>query len=781
MKIKFRKLVGLLVVLGMVVSLMTIVAAPASANVSAVTVTPAPATANDAAGYTVAFTVGAAGALTGNVSTITIKFPSDTILPSSIAKENASVNGTVCLVAPSVNTTDRTVTLITPVSVANSGAVSVVIAQTAGIKNPSLAATTYNVQVYTSVETTAVDSSPYAITATVSFTPAAGAAGATVTVTGGGFYPGSGVTMTGGATGAGDVLSDGKFSVACQATASGQIVAVDGTGRTATSAATFNLLPTLTVVPPASGNVGAPVNIQGRNFTVGGNISALANATFGGTALGALYMAGSTTLQIGVVFTDLDLDGNADDFNAWFYVPDSQNAGSTEISITDSGGKVGKAYFTVNPRTLEVGPTSGAPGITVTVTGGGFKTSSAATGTITLGQGIGVVATDIATDGNGGFTEVITIPGTAIAGSLSVMATIGGCTKTAYFTVTGNVLNLSSSSGPKGSYVTVWGSGMTASGHITSLKIGTVSLTYTGTITIDTAGNIQAVTATIPAGAAWGTQVITAIDSGPKTATATYTVQQPSIAISPSEGYMGDSVTVSGTGWLAGARGMVTITITGGTAPIIAVPNDDGSLRGLLTVPVTGVVGPRTVTIAATDSIPNVAVSKTFMVKSASISVSPASQAATQTVTLTGIGFTPQSPVSAVTIAGATINTTPNLVVTDAVGKFTCTFVVPGLVGVKTIAATVPTDTRTTFLTITAAPVTVGVQTANISSQLVRIWGYSDGTWHMYDPATPALNDLPILESTNGYWFKVTETCTLVYGGFSKVMSGSDWTLVGWP
>jgi len=89
--------------------------------------------------------------------------------------------------------------------------------------------------------------------------------------------------------------------------------------------------------------------------------------------------------------------------------------------------------------------------------------------------------------------------------------------------------------------------------------------------------------------------------------------------------------------------------------------------------------------------------------------------------------------------------------------------------------------TASTFFTITLAAVSVETQTASISGKLVRIWGYTDGTWHMYDPATPALNDLPALQSTDGYWFKVSEGCTLVYGGFSKVLSASDWTLVGWP
>jgi hypothetical protein len=300
---------------------------------------------------------------------------------------------------------------------------------------------------------------------------------------------------------------------------------------------------------------------------------------------------------------------------------------------------------------------------------------------------------------------------------------------------------------------------------------------------------MQATTATIPAGAAWGAQTITATDTLLKTGTAAYNVQQPTIAISPSEGYMGDTVTVTGQGWIPGIRGLVSISITDSgttTLAVVSTPADDGSFTGAVTIPVTGVVGPRTITIAAADgaTVGNTAASKFFTVKSASISVSPLSQAATKTVTVTGLGFTPQTPVSEVTIAGATINTTPDLVVTDALGKFTCTFVVPGLVGVKTISASVLTDTRTTFLTITSAPVSIDVQLVSISSKLTIVWVYDptetdpQKQWKYYDPTDP-VHTLLSLNKGDGFWIKVTEACKLVYGGNSYDLV-AGWNNKGW-
>jgi len=811
MRIK-TNIVTLLAVLAILGSLVAIAAAPAGAvtAVFPVQLTPS-ANANAGSDYTIGnFQTSVAIPAGGSIY---ITFPAGTVMPSTSTIAKAYVTWTGAdgtNVAWATTDPDPVVSGLQIVIKAPAGATGaqlaagphkVVISASAGIKNPPLSKAIsdivepYKIKVNTSAagETEAL-SAAYAIEDYVAFTPASGAYGSYVTVTGGGFSPGSGVTITNGGfpSGAGDVGSDGKFSATCAAIVANTFVATDGTGRTATSLIAFNLLPTLIVGPPISGNVGTTttVYLTGRHFTPGGNIPALASATFGGIALGALYVSGTTASQIGATFIDLDADGAFDDFDAYFTVPACQNAGLTEIKITDNAGKTGTGSFTVNARTLGLGPVTGAPGISVTVTGSGFA-ASATGGMIILGQSLTETWTGIATDGNGAFVQVITIPAAAIAGALPVTFVIAGCTKTAIFAVTGNVLNLSSTSGPRGSYVTIWGSGMTPSTtatprFITSLQIGTVSLIWTGAITIDSAGNIQAVTATIPPNAGWGLGIITAKDNGIpfKTATATYTVQQPSIVIDPSEGYMGDMVTITGTGWLPGARGMVTIKqIPPALGDTITNPGDDGSFIARVAIPTTGGVGPRAVAINAGDSTTwgNTAPGKTFMVKSASISVEPLSQAATKTVTVTGLGFTPQSPVSALTIAGADVPTTPDLVVTDAVGKFTCTFVVPGLIGVKTIGATVLNDSRTTFLTITEAPVTVGVQTANISSKLVRIWGFSGGTWYMYDPATPTISDLITLESTNGYWIKVSADCTLIYGGFSKALSSSDWNNIGWP
>jgi len=133
-----------------------------NSQVSAATVTPSPSTQNATGQHTISFAVGAGGALTGGLNTITITFPTGTTVPSFIPAATVTVNGTLVGLAPTIST--RAVTITTPVNVAANGAVSVVFSTDAGIENPNIVSTGYTLTVATSKEPTAVSSLAYAIT-----------------------------------------------------------------------------------------------------------------------------------------------------------------------------------------------------------------------------------------------------------------------------------------------------------------------------------------------------------------------------------------------------------------------------------------------------------------------------------------------------------------------------------------------------------------------------------------------------------------------------------------
>ncbi len=115
--------------------------------------------------YTISFNVGAGGALSANSSTITIDFHDSTGVSSTIPASSITVNGTLCSVSPTINSTSKIITITTPVSVNNNGSVEVVFNE--GITNPSTQGD-YTLTVKTSDETSEVTSNAYTITTATS-------------------------------------------------------------------------------------------------------------------------------------------------------------------------------------------------------------------------------------------------------------------------------------------------------------------------------------------------------------------------------------------------------------------------------------------------------------------------------------------------------------------------------------------------------------------------------------------------------------------------------------
>jgi hypothetical protein len=148
-------------------------------------------------------------------------------------------------------------------------------------------------------------------------------------------------------------------------------------------------------------------------------------------------------------------------------------------------------------------------------------------------------------------------------------------------------------------------------------------------------------------------------------------------------------------------------------------------------------------------------------------------------VSIVGVGFQPQTGVTALTIGGASVMPlTP--IVTDTIGGFTATFTVPGLAQVaQTVSVTVAGIIATTAFTISVAPPSVAGATASISTQLVRVWGYAAGAWEMFDPADVPGSDLASLTPGRGYWISVSEDVNLLFAANSYDLT-TGWNLIGW-
>jgi hypothetical protein len=410
--------------------------------------------------------------------------------------------------------------------------------------------------------------------------------------------------------------------------------------------------------------------------------------------------------------------------------------------------------------------------------------------TITFAGGSAV---SVPTDSNGLINSAYVIPVAATAGVKTVTGTSGAVTATTTFTVIGRQLTLTPVSGPKATTVLLTGANMTPGGTIAAASLLFGGVAWAGapaTINIDSAGTVFPTTLVVPTGATLGANTVQATDSGGLIAYGTFTVTKPTIALNPTTGSINSSFTITGTGWLPGTSSGSTVTLsfnymTSGTPSVAAttalttIPDGSGNIAAAITVPADVKAG--TATVTAADGKTNAATSATFTVPGAVITVNPSQGPVGTQATVTGSGFAAYTAIS-VKIGNYQFLSQP---LSDLYGAFTYTFTVPGVApGSQSVSASdgnfaLTSNIASAYFVVQTTGATVQSQTAGISSQLVRVWGYSGGIWYMYDPADAAGSDLATLTSGSGYWINVNAACTLIYGGYSYPLS-AGWNLIGW-
>jgi hypothetical protein len=535
----------------------------------------------------------------------------------------------------------------------------------------------------------------------------------------------------------------------------------------------FTVTPKVVITSPASktGPVGTSVTVSGTGFS-GAGVTADVTMT---DALGTKVLAPGAVV---------DSTGS---FTATGTVP-SFTAGNKVVSAIDGAGNPATATdtFKVAP-TLTLTPASGLAGSLLTVSGSGWKA-----GTVAL-QFAGQVWVNVTAAADGTITPASgaskQVPIAASAGTKSVVGTDGdGNIGTASFTVVARALTLTPNSGPMGTNVLVTGTNMTHDGTIAAgaLTFGGVAWnTYPSVspypIKIDTSGTIFPTTLTVPGGATLGVNTVLATDSGTLIAQGAFTVTKPTITLNPTTGPKGTTVTITGAGWLPNSAVTVDFKVFGSAtvlATLTTIPDGTGNIAASMAVPATAAVGANT--FSAYDAKGNAAKDAAYTVPGAAITVTPTEGAVTTSVTVAGTGFNPYFSIKITMGAGPTPYEFQTRPLSDVTGAFSATITIPGLApGSQVITASDGTNTATAFFVIKQGAATVQTQTASISSYLVRIWGYSAGTWSMYDPADAAGSNLATLTAGNGYWINVNAACTLIYSGYSYALS-TGWNLIGW-
>ena len=240
-------------------------------------------------------------------------------------------------------------------------------------------------------------------------------------------------------------------------------------------------------------------------------------------------------------------------------------------------------------------------------------------------------------------------------------------------------------------------------------------------------------------------------------------------------------VTATGSGWMPGVLGLVTITL-GGTTMNVVQPDGDGNIWSQFQVPSNLGVG-TTAAYTALDNYSNASMAGTLAIPNPKLTVDPESGPVGTTITITGEGFLPLTALTGITMTGVAL-LPAGTVLTDSVGGFTATATVPGLSpGGHGVSATA-NETASTSYTISAAAAAAATPEtgfATIADYLNIAWAFDSETqqWTVYDPTEGAPSTLTVLTTGDGYWIQVAEDCTLTYGPNTYNLK-AGWNLKGW-
>jgi hypothetical protein len=331
---------------------------------------------------------------------------------------------------------------------------------------------------------------------------------------------------------------------------------------------------------------------------------------------------------------------------------------------------------------VSVSPNSGPIGQSVTVSGQGFAANSPL---IALFDG-SQIPFSATTDSSGKIPSnaKFTVPIGSTAGNktVTIVDSSFNYANTTFQVTTPNI-TVSPTSGPVGTNVTVTGSNFIDNSNITINFDGNSTVTNPSTVTANATGQFVA-TFNFNFNDSAGVKQVLASD-GVNSASANFTVT-PSITLSPTNGPIGSSVNVTGSGFVASQP--VIVTFAGSTIQTIPVSfntNGVGFFNASFTIPTGQTVGGKTVN--ATDASSNSAIA-TFTV-TPSISLNPTIGNAGSTVTVSGSGFAGNSALTA-TFAGSTV-TISGTTNTNSSGSFTgATFTVP---------ASTPPNNQTVLIT----------------------------------------------------------------------------------
>ncbi|MEW6608138.1 MAG: hypothetical protein AB1414_11955, partial [bacterium] len=344
-----------------------------------------------------------------------------------------------------------------------------------------------------------------------------------------------------------------------------------------------------------------------------------------------------------------------------------KQAGCGTVTVSARGSHC-EAYspFVILPRIIEVNPSSGIVGTSVTVSGDGFGANEV----LIIDLGVNPIIATTQTDGQGGFSVVFTVDKQAGCGTVTVSARGSHCEAFSPFVILPRIIEVNPSSGIVGTSVTVSGDGFGAN-EVLIIDLGVnPSIATTQT---DGQGGFSVVF-TVDKQAGCGTVTVSARGTCCE-AFSPFVILPRIIAVNPSSGTVGTSVTVSGDGFGANEK----IVIDFGVNPSIATTQTDGQGGFIVVFTVDKQAGCGTVTVSARGSYCE-ALSK-FVILPRIIAVNPSSGTVGTSVTVSGDGF----GANEVLIIDFGVNPSIATTQTDGQGGFIVVFTVDKQAGCGTV------------------------------------------------------------------------------------------------
>ncbi|MBI4778394.1 hypothetical protein HY792_05700, partial [Candidatus Desantisbacteria bacterium] len=401
----------------------------------------------------------------------------------------------------------------------------------------------------------------------------------------------------------------------------------------------FFVKPAVYSVKPTSGSVGTVVTIKGTG-----------------------YMSLDTlTVMFG---NNSNIKMDAAQANGSFettFVVDTQAVGTTTITVKGTFGQASNVFNIV--AAINISPTIGTVGTTVTINGVGFKANSL----VRVNFGNTTTITTIMSDLTGAFSGTFVV-NTQSFGQKIVSASAKGYAEQA-FSIIPELYLVSPSRGSVGTIVEIRGTGYDVQDDI-SIAFGT-TLGITDTVADDSGWFSTTFTVNTQS---FGTTTVTA--SGAGVASNRFVILPQVYSVAPTAGTVGTIVTISGTGY--GASDSIKVSFGTNASIQTAVASAIGTFSTTFTVD-TQRFGICTITASGVSVATNV-----FFILPQVVSVLPATGTVGTIVTISGTGYSANNNI---TVSFGT-NTNIRQTTASVYGSFTCMFTVDTQAyGTTTIAA----------------------------------------------------------------------------------------------